>query len=293
MNEWLILSGKGGTGKTTLASALIELSKPDAYADCDIDAPNLHLTTQKFETGVQKPFYGMAKAVINQDKCYRCGMCMAHCRFHAIKVVNHIYSIDTDACEGCAVCTLVCSANAIEMVSHVGGTIKKFQNDQTFATATLKMGSHHSGLLVSEVKKTLYHGIQSKFSIIDGSPGIGCPVQASMVGAKLGIFVTEPSESGYSDLMRLIHSAQKYNLEMAIVINKFDISHEMTQKIMDICHENHIYMAGLIPFDKTCSKAINLGKSVIEFDCPATDAIKSIYRNLLKHDQIKKEMNQS
>lgn len=288
MNEWLILSGKGGTGKTTLASAFISLSKPDAYADCDVDAPNLHLSTTHHENPIEIPFYGMEKALINQDQCYRCGLCMAHCRYDAIHFINHQYIVDTHACEGCAVCTLVCSASAIDMVQYVGGVIRKYINKERFVTATLTMGSHHSGLLVSEVKRNLYESHDSIFSMIDGSPGIGCPVQASMVGSKLGIFITEPSESGYSDLMRLIEMAQKYRLEFAVVINKADISEQLTNKISQMCQNNQIFLAGLIPYDKTCSVAINHGKSVIEFECPASDAIKEIYLKLVNRYNTKK-----
>ncbi|PKL00293.1 MAG: ATPase [Tenericutes bacterium HGW-Tenericutes-1] len=291
MNEWLILSGKGGTGKTTVASAFIHLSQVDAYADCDIDAPNLHLTTGNHENPVRIPFYGMEKALINQEKCYRCGLCRAHCRFHAINLVNHQYVIDTHACEGCAVCTLVCSADAIDMVKQQGGVISQYKNQNRFVTATLTMGSQHSGLLVSEVKKQLYASYDSIFSIIDGSPGIGCPVQASMVGSKLGIFVTEPSESGYSDLMRLIEMAQKYRLEFTVIINKADISEVLTKKITQMCQDNHIFLAGVIPYDNTCSKAINLGKSVIEYESPASNAIKEIYLKLMNkyNNKIKGE----
>jgi MinD superfamily P-loop ATPase len=172
MKQLLILSGKGGTGKTTVASAFIELSKDRAFADCDVDAPNLHLVMSQLSEPVKTDYYGFGKAAIDQKKCIRCSLCEENCCFGAIKD----FSIGEFECEGCGVCVEICPVQAITMQDHVSGDMMLYKNDErVFSTAQLKMGSGASGKLVTAVKQQLtQEASDSDLAIIDGSPGIGC-----------------------------------------------------------------------------------------------------------------------
>jgi MinD superfamily P-loop ATPase len=278
MKKLLILSGKGGTGKTTVASAFIQLSKAKAYADCDVDAPNLHLIMKPEGTIERSDFYGFPKAKINPDLCIQCGICMTHCRFDAIHL-NGIHQVDEFACEGCRVCELVCPVAAIDMVDSISGTVQLYKSDSVFSTATLKMGSGNSGKLVTEVKKQLdLHAKTAEFAIIDGSPGIGCPVIASLVGVDMVLIVTEPSISGVSDLKRIVSTAQRFRTKIAVCINKADVQPEISKQIESYCLNENLFFLGRIPYDPSVISAVNAGKSVVESECLAGEAVKAIYR---------------
>ena len=202
MKQLLILSGKGGTGKTTVASAFIQLSQARAFADCDVDAPNLHLVANCDSEPQREDYYGLPKAQIHTDTCLKCGSCQYHCQFKAIEKQDGVYKVNPFACEGCGVCSYVCPANAITMEEMLAGEMQLFQNaDNVFSTAQLKMGSGNSGKLVTEVKKRMRRTAKdAEIAIIDGSPGIGCPVIASLSGVNMALIVAEPSVSGISDL---------------------------------------------------------------------------------------------
>ncbi|NMA67505.1 MAG: 4Fe-4S binding protein, partial [Clostridiaceae bacterium] len=171
MKQLLILSGKGGTGKTTVASAFIKLSKAKAYADCDVDAPNLHLITEQSSDPKITDYYGLPKAQINPELCIECDMCRQNCRFDSI-FVDEKYKVDTFACEGCGVCEYVCPAEAVTLKLAIAGKLMLYKNEkEVFSTAQLKMGSGNSGKLVTEVKKQMKtEAINTEFAIIDGSP---------------------------------------------------------------------------------------------------------------------------
>jgi len=188
MKQLLILSGKGGTGKTTVASAFVKLANAKAYADCDVDAPNLHLIMHQPSEPKTTDYYGLPKAQINTDLCVQCDMCRENCRFDAISVIgaNNEYKIDEFACEGCGVCEAVCMTGAISLKPAVAGKLMLYVNDDVFSTAELKMGSGTSGMLVTEVKKQMKAAAPTaELAIIDGSPGIGCPVIASISGVNM------------------------------------------------------------------------------------------------------------
>lgn len=155
MKQLLVLSGKGGTGKTTVATAFIHLEKSKAYADCDVDAPNLHLLMKPSVEMIHNDYYGMKQAAINPQFCNNCGTCQSNCRFDAIKYTGEQYVIDPFACEGCGVCERICPVNAIEMKSSKAGDLMLYKSDAVFSTAQLKMGKGTSGMLVTEVKKNL------------------------------------------------------------------------------------------------------------------------------------------
>lgn len=280
MKQLLILSGKGGTGKTTLASSFIELSKAKAFADCDVEAPNLHLINNSGER-TNKPFFGMKKAKINQDLCIQCGLCQNKCRFNAIDF-DEIYEVNEIACEGCSVCEYVCPVQAIEMVDYQYGEMTLYRDNSVFSTAELKMGSGNSGKLVMAVKEQLKENLpETDLIIIDGSPGIGCPVIASLSGVDMVLVVTEPSISGISDMERIIKVAKNFRVKVAVCINKFDTNITKTQEIEKYCSSLDIDIVGKIPFDKSILEYINQGKTIVNEKFPASNAIKSIFSKTL------------
>lgn len=282
MKQLLILSGKGGTGKTTVAAAFIKLAKARAYADCDVDAPNLHLTTNQSSLPIKKDYYGLPKASIDYNKCINCGKCKESCRYDAISFDGK-YEIDLFACEGCGVCHYVCSCNAIALIDTVIGENLLYINGEVFSTATLKMGSGNSGKLVSQVKKLLKENSNAEMAIIDGSPGIGCPVIASLSGADMVLIVAEPSVSGISDMERIIKTAEAFNPIIAVCINKYDTNIELSNKIKAYCAQKNLAVLGEIPFDNNAVKAINENKTIIDIDCPSGDAVKFIFDQATKY----------
>lgn len=282
MKQLLILSGKGGTGKTTIASAFIKLSHSNVFADCDVDAPNLHLIMGQSSKPQTSDYYGMPKAEINTELCTECDQCRENCRFYAISA-DPSYHVDLFACEGCGVCEAVCSNNAIMMTPAVAGQLMLYKKDAVFSTAQLKMGHGTSGKLVSEVKSQMRKSAPDmELAIIDGSPGIGCPVIASLSGVSMVLIVAEPSLSGISDMERIIKTAHMFGVKIAVCVNKYDTNIENTQKIEDSCREAEIYFAGKIPYDPLAVNAINAGLSIIDSDCQAGHAVKEVYQNTMK-----------
>jgi MinD superfamily P-loop ATPase len=280
MKQLLILSGKGGTGKTTVASSLIKLATTKAFADCDVDAPNLHLVMEQTSEPIQKDFYGLDVARINQDKCISCDLCRQNCRFDAINVDDG-YSVDYFACEGCAVCTLVCPTDAIDMLKRVTGHLSLYKNDHVFSTAELLMGSGNSGLLVTQVKKDLTDNADAKLAIIDGSPGIGCPVIASISGVDMVLLVTEPTLSGFSDMERIIQTSRGFPARIAVCINKYDLHEENAKKIEEFCEEKGISFVGKIPFDKAAVSLVNKGLTLVDKEGLSKDAIVGINKKIM------------
>lgn len=281
MKQLLVLSGKGGTGKTTVATGLIYLSEAKAYADCDVDAPNLHLLMKPTVQMDHKDFFGMKQAVINQSLCTDCGLCEKHCRFNAI-LKSDALQVDPFACEGCGVCQGLCPANAISLLPSKAGDLMLYKGKAVFSTAELKMGRGTSGMLVSEVKKRLIkHGIYDGIAIIDGSPGIGCPVIASISGVDMVLIVAEPSLSGISDMKRIIETTQKFQTPVAICVNKYDTNVRLTEDIILYSQERQIPFVGKIPYDQEAVTAINNGVSIVQVPSKAGDALRIIYKETL------------
>lgn len=284
MKQLLILSGKGGTGKTTVATALIHLFEAKVFADCDVDAPNLHLMMHHKVLSDQRGFLGLDKAEIGSRTCNACGICQTHCRFDAIQQspATKKYEVNPFACEGCGVCQYVCPENAVTMVNSEVGTLSLYNGTKVFSTAQLKMGSGNSGLLVTEVKKRMKNAASPKenIAIIDGSPGIGCPVIASISGVDLVLIVTEPSLSGISDLKRIVETAMGLNATLAVCINQWDVNEENTTGIEAYCREKQIPLVGKIPYDPDVVEAVNKGKSIVEIHCLAGNAVRGIHQNI-------------
>jgi MinD superfamily P-loop ATPase len=287
MKQLLILSGKGGTGKTTVAGAFIKLHQARSFADCDVDAPNLHLISECIGTPQRRDYFGLQKAQIDPVLCVNCGRCRDNCRFDAI-FQNEKFVVDVNACEGCGVCAYVCPAAAITLTDAVAGELFLYLDKAVFSTAKLKMGSGTSGKLVSEVKKQLTAvNNGADLAIIDGSPGIGCPVIASLSGADMVLVVAEPSVSGISDMERIIKTARYFGTETAVCVNKYDTNLAKTEKIKEYCKENDIAYVGSIPYDRQAVAAINDGKSIVDTACPAGTAVRAVYNKTIEIMQNK------
>ncbi len=283
MKQLLILSGKGGTGKTTIAGAFIRLANARAYADCDVDAPNLHLINVWSVEPEKTDYYGLPKAMINPELCMGCDQCRKNCRFDAVSFDGK-YKVNPYACEGCGVCEYVCPEKAITMVPAVAGELMLyFDGEKVFSTAQLKMGSGNSGMLVTEVKKQMkLVKVEAETAIIDGSPGIGCPVIASLSGVDMVLIVAEPSLSGISDMTRIVNTAAKFGVKTAVCINKYDSNINLAKKIEEFCEEQRLPFLGRIPFDTDAVRAINTGKTIVDIDCISGTSVKGIYQKTMK-----------
>lgn len=277
MKQLLILSGKGGTGKTTIASAFIKLAGAKVYADCDVDAPNLHLVMKQSDEPRRTDYYGMPKAYIDQELCILCDSCRMNCRFEAISG-DMSYEVDFYACEGCGVCEALCPVKAVSLLPSVAGELQLYHNDHVFSTAQLKMGSGTSGMLVTEVKKQMKSVVvYADLAVIDGSPGIGCPVIASLSGVDMVLIVADPSVSGISDMERIIQTAQQFQTKIAVCINKYDTNLANSERIESFCKTRGLHMAGLIPFDPEAVTSINEGQTIVDRDCAAGQAVRDVF----------------
>lgn len=281
MEEIVILSGKGGTGKTTLTASLSALIEDKVIADCDVDAPDLHLLLNP-EIKEKKEFKGGYRVKIEKERCVECGLCRQLCRFGAI---SEDFIIDDFLCEGCGLCFNACPQKAIKMDIETAGYIYLSKTKYgEFIHAQLFPGEENSGRLSSEVKNLARDiGIREnkKYIIIDGPPGIGCPVIASLSGADLAIIVTEPTQSGISDLARIVQLTQFFKIETKIVINKYDINLEMTEKIEEYGKRKGVEILSKIPFCEDVIEALKNKMPVVEYSKgPASAEILNIKKKI-------------
>lgn len=264
MKQVVILSGKGGTGKTTITGSLAVLVKSKVTVDCDVDAADLHLLLNPTKIE-EHEFWSGEKAYINMDKCIQCGLCEKICHFDAIKN----YNIDEISCEGCRFCANVCPVNAIEMHDNLAG--RWFLSNTPYGLlvhAELGIAQENSGKLVTTIKKKAEEIARlEKFNyvICDGPPGIGCPVISSISGANIAVIVTEPTLSGIHDMERVINTCIHFGIPVMICINKFDINQEITEKIRAYCKQMNLKIAAEIPYDTAVSEAINKGIPLVEY----------------------------
>lgn len=251
IKEILVISGKGGTGKTTITSSIIPYLDSLVIGDCDVDAPNLKILLNPSEKE-KNGFLGMKKAKIDSEKCIHCNRCYEYCKFEAMDNVQK--------CEGCGVCEYICPVGAIEMIENrVGGIMVGETEYGTMVHACLEPGEENSGKLVAEVRRKAKKIAQldgKEYIILDGAPGVACNVISSLTGVKRVVIVTEPTLSGLHDLERVVNLVERFRVKPCFVINKFDISIEMTDKIETYLNNLGYKISMKIPFDKKIFKAI-------------------------------------
>jgi MinD superfamily P-loop ATPase len=281
IKQTVVISGKGGTGKTTVCASLAALRPGNVFFDADVDASNLPILLKGERIATQK-FVSGAKAFIDYDKCIECGGCAASCRF---KAIHHCeggsYKIAPEACEGCGFCEIICPVKAIEMRPSNTGYLHLSESKYgKLAHAFLNIGEENSGKLVSEVRKlssAVAANEKAPQILGDGSPGTGCPVIAAMTGCNLVLAVTEPTVSGVHDLQRVLKLAAHFDITACVIINKADINKEQTVQIKDFCRKNEIEVLGEIPFDEAVGRALREGKHLLDVPpCPARTAIENI-----------------
>lgn len=280
--ELVVLSGKGGTGKTTIATCLTELSEEVISIDCDVDAPNLYLYYQGNELKKEE-FYSSKKAVINKDMCLYCGKCKNYCNFDAI---DDDINIDSLRCEGCGTCVLVCNQNAISLVDEK--TAELYINNTEngiISRAEMEIGSDGSGKIVSKIRENAKeYSKRDILTVIDGSPGIGCAVISSITGCDVALIVTEPTKSGLEDLKRIIELTKHFQVKTLVCINKYDINLEIVNKIRSYCKSESIDIVGEIPFDDTVRTSINELKPIIYYEeSSANHAVREMWEKIKKY----------
>jgi MinD superfamily P-loop ATPase len=264
MKQITVLSGKGGTGKTTITASFAVLANDIVIADCDVDAPDLHMLLHPHIMKTQE-FKGPKLAVIHKTKCIECGLCKNSCRFDAI---NDSIQIDQLSCEGCGVCVVVCPEEAISLQERISGhSFISKTNYGIMSHARLDPGESNSGKLVTLVRHNARQTAEEEncdLILVDGPPGIGCPVIASVTGVDAGLIVTEPTMSGIHDLGRALQLLNHFNILPLVCINKYDINIKNTEKIVKFCEKNKVEVAGKISFDPIVTEAMVAGKTVVE-----------------------------
>jgi len=254
MKEIVFVSGKGGTGKSTIVASLAMMVKDKMIADCDVDAPNLHILLDG-DVVETIDYYGAKEAFIDEKKCTACGLCRETCRFDAI---SSDFAVSPFKCEGCGACTLVCPTGAITLKEvKTGETYISDTRYGTFSHALLDIGAEGSGKLVTQVRKNASRNKKGeKLILIDGSPGTGCVVIASLTGADAAVVVTEPTMSGLSDLKRILAVAKHFGIPGYVCINKYDLNEDITTEIGKFCREENYRIIGMIPFEPGIVKAL-------------------------------------
>jgi len=284
VKELVVISGKGGTGKTSIVGSFAALAENAVLADCDVDAADLHLIL-KPEISESHEFYGMKKAYINREKCTECGECERLCNFKAIKD----FKVIDIACEGCGVCFHACPTGAVEMKDHVAG--HWFVSETKYGPmvhAKLGIAEANSGLLVSKVKERAANIAQQdgrELILVDGPPGIGCPVIASLGNANAVLLVTEPTLSGIHDMERVLELAKHFGVQPLILINKYDINMDNTLRIEEYCKKENIKAVGKLPYDEVFTKAQVHKQPVIDYSGASDEIVKEIktlWQSILK-----------
>ena len=283
--EIVILSGKGGTGKTSITAAFASFAKNTVFTDCDVDAADLHLLLSP-DVYNKERFSSGEKAVVDNDKCTACGLCKELCRYDAIDIIHNATFIDEFACEGCGLCSIACPTGAI--------TIKNYENNHIYFAGTRfgpmvygKSGiaEENSGKLVSKIRqyaRVTARNHNSGMIITDGPPGIGCPVISSVTGADLVVAVTEPTLSGWHDLERLINLIEQFHTPVKVIINKYDLNQEMCSVIENRLNAVKIEILCKIPYDDSMVNALLEGKTINEFepDGVIANKLNEIWNNI-------------
>jgi len=292
MKELVVISGKGGTGKTSIVASFAALARNAVFADCDVDAADLHLVLEP-KIKQTNDFSGGKRATIITEKCIGCGRCQDLCRFDAIhfngranNVVDRTFTIDPVSCEGCKVCVEFCPVDAIEFNDCING--QWFISDTRFGTmvhARLGIAEENSGKLVTLIRKEAKRIAEEQkkdLIIVDGSPGIGCPVIASITGSSLVLIVTEPTLSGIHDLERVADLTASFSIKTLVCINKADINPEMAGKISEDIRKKGLKIVGKIPYDEAFTKAQIMQATLIEYTGgDIAEIVKTLWREIV------------
>ena len=280
MKEVVVLSGKGGTGKTSIVASFAALAQSKVLADCDVDAADLYLLLQP-QTKQEHEFWSGQTAHIDNEKCNECGLCEEVCRFGAIQN----YAVDPISCEGCGFCSQICPVDAITMHENMSG--HWFMSETRYGPlvhARLGIAQENSGKLVALVRQNAKHIAEEEnlsYIIVDGPPGIGCAVISSLSGANLALLVTEPTLSGMHDLDRVLELCRHFGIPAMACINKYDINEENSRQIESYCANQKVEVVSLIPFDNVVTEALVNGLPVVEFsDGRVKQEIENLWRKV-------------
>ncbi|MBM3120097.1 MAG: (4Fe-4S)-binding protein [Chloroflexi bacterium] len=282
MKELVVLSGKGGTGKTSIVASFAALAQKKVLVDCDVDAADLHLVL-KPDIRQDNEFWSGQVAEIDERKCTECGLCQELCRFEAIAD----FEVDPTSCEGCSFCSRICPVEAITMKERLSG--HWFISDTKYGPmvhARLGIAQENSGKLVALVRqqaKQIADKDGLDYIISDGPPGIGCPVISSLSGASLALVVTEPTLSGIHDLGRVVDVCRHFNVPVVVSINKYDINEDNVRHIESYCLSQGLEITARIPFDNAVTEAMVQGLPVVEYrDSPVSRQINLLWRSILR-----------
>jgi MinD superfamily P-loop ATPase len=265
MKQITVISGKGGTGKTVLTASFAALAKNACFVDCDVDAADLHLLL-KPQIREKHQFISGQTAKIDREICTECGQCISICRFRAI---TEDYEVDPISCEGCSICSFICPVDAITMEENLTG--EWYVSDTRygpFVHAKLGIAEENSGKLVSKIRQAAQHIAEREnldYVIIDGPPGIGCPVIASLSGVDFALIVTEPTLSGIHDMERVADVARHFDIPTKVVINKYDINLKNSESIEKICQKRNIEVLARLPFAEVVVQSMVNGMPVVEY----------------------------
>lgn len=269
MKQLTVISGKGGTGKTTLVGSFAALAEKKVIADCDVDAPDLHLLLHP-ERERQQEFKGLKVAVMDKSLCIECGTCAETCRFKAIELREDAsYAVNPARCEGCGACVYTCPQEALSLQGRISGYA--FVSSTTYGPmvhAELIIGEEASGKLVTVVRELAREVAEREgcdLILIDGAPGIGCPVIASLTGVDLALIVTEPTLSGLHDLDRILAVTHHFGIEAVVCINKYDLNERNSERIAAFCRQHGVELVGTVPYDPVVTEAMVAGMPVVTY----------------------------
>lgn len=284
MKQLVVISGKGGTGKTSVVAGLAALGPKKVLADCDVDAADLHLILSPDIIDTNE-FISGERPSIDPDLCTECGLCAEHCRFDAI---SENFVVIPEKCEGCGLCSYICPVQAVSVEPrHCGQWFKSGTRFGTMIHAELGIGEENSGKLVTTVRNASAEAAKeddAELVLVDGSPGVGCPVIASLTNADLAVFVAEPTISAVHDLKRVHKLTEHFKIPSMVIINKCGINAEQENEIRSFCSDKEIILAGELPYDTIFTKAQLVGLSAVEFDPDGMGKkIKAIWNKMEKN----------
>lgn len=289
--EIAIISGKGGTGKSSISAAFLSLIPQVHAVDCDVDASNLYLIFDPSHEEEQV-FVSGKHATIDQSRCSACGQCMELCRFDAITLEDKQFTIDEIACEGCALCYRICPSQAIELIPDDKSRIYR----GTFRYGSmiygrLAPGEENSGKMVGrlrELNKQHHGGNPQEITILDGPPGIGCPVLSTITGVDKVVVVTEPSQSGWSDLQRTVEVVRHFSIPLSVIINKCTLNEAYVEKITAWCKAQQLTIVACLPFDREMVEAMVNGQTIVEYrpESATTQQLRKALKEILGKEEV-------